>query len=43
VRTTTLDELEPTLQRYIQYLLEYPLRSRKYFSEVSRMPKEGEV
>jgi DNA repair protein RecO (recombination protein O) len=43
VRTTTLEELEPVLQRHIQYLLEFPLRSRKFFSEVSRMPKEGEV
>jgi DNA repair protein RecO (recombination protein O) len=43
VRATTLEELEPVLQRHIQYLLEYPLRSRKFFSEVSRMHAEGEV
>jgi DNA repair protein RecO (recombination protein O) len=43
VRTATLDELEPVLQHYIQYLLESPLRSRKYFSEVSRMQGGGEV
>ena len=43
VGDATLDELEPVLQRYIQYLLESPLRSRKYFSEVSRMREGGEV
>jgi hypothetical protein len=43
VRKTTLDELESVLQRYIQYLLESPMRSRKYFSEVSRPRGEGGV
>jgi DNA repair protein RecO (recombination protein O) len=43
VRGATLAELEPVLQRYIQYLMESPLRSRKYFSEVSRMREDGEV
>jgi len=43
VRAATLDELEPVLQHYIQYLLESPLRSRKYFAEVSRMRGGGEV
>ncbi len=39
VRKTTLEELEGVLQRYIQYVLESPLRSRNYYSEVSR-PRE---
>ncbi len=43
VSDATLAELEPVLQRSIQYLLEFPLRSRKYFFEVSRMRKGGEV
>jgi DNA repair protein RecO (recombination protein O) len=43
VRKTTLEELERVLQPYIQFLIESPLRSRKYFSEVSRPREEGEV
>lgn len=43
VRAATLEELEPVLQRYIQFLLESPLRSRKYFSEVSRMREDRGV
>jgi DNA repair protein RecO (recombination protein O) len=43
VRKATLDELEWVLQRYIQYLLETPLHSRKYFSEVSRPPDAGGI
>jgi DNA repair protein RecO (recombination protein O) len=43
VRKTTLAELEQVLQRYIQFLIESPLRSRKYFSEVSRPREEGGV
>jgi DNA repair protein RecO (recombination protein O) len=43
VRKTTLEELEGVLQRYIQYLLESPLHSRKYFSEVSRPREKGGV
>jgi DNA repair protein RecO (recombination protein O) len=43
VRKATLIELESALQRYIQYLLESPLMSRKYFSDVSRPPTEGGV
>lgn len=43
VRKATLDELEGVLQRYIQYLLESPLRSRNYYSEVSRSREEGGV
>jgi DNA repair protein RecO (recombination protein O) len=43
VKKTTLNELEDVLHRYIQYLLESPLRSRKYFSEVSRPRGEGGV
>src|SRR4030042_1707112 len=36
VRKETLDELEHVLQRYIQYVLESPLRSRNYLTEVSQ-------
>ncbi|MGB7537171.1 MAG: DNA repair protein RecO [Anaerolineales bacterium] len=43
VRKTTLDELESVLQRYILYLLESPMRSRNFFSEVSRPRGEGGV
>jgi DNA repair protein RecO (recombination protein O) len=43
VRKTTLDELEQVLQRTILFVLESPLRSRKYFSEVSRPREEGEL
>jgi len=43
VRKTTLAEIEQVLQRYIQFLIESPLRSRKYFSEVSRPREEGGV
>jgi DNA repair protein RecO (recombination protein O) len=43
VRKTTLAELEGVLHRYIQYLLESPLRSRNYLSEVSRPREEGGV
>jgi DNA repair protein RecO (recombination protein O) len=42
-RRQTLDELESVLQRYVQYVLESPLRSRAYYSEVSRMGKDGGV
>jgi hypothetical protein len=31
------------LTRYIQYVLEAPLRSQKYFSDVSRPRSEGGV
>jgi len=43
VRKATLDELEGLLHRYIQYLLESPLRSKKYLSDVSRTREEGGV
>jgi DNA repair protein RecO (recombination protein O) len=43
VRAATLEELEPVLQRHIQYLMDFPLRSRKYFSDVSKMGEGGEV
>jgi hypothetical protein len=43
VRKATLAELESALQRYIQFLLEGPLRSRKFYSEVSQPPAEGGV
>jgi len=43
VRKPTLEELESILQRYIQYLLESPMRSRKFFSEVSQPRGEGGV
>jgi DNA repair protein RecO (recombination protein O) len=43
VRRQTLDELESVLQRYIQYVLESPLRSRSYYSEVSRLGGNGGV
>jgi DNA repair protein RecO (recombination protein O) len=36
----TLDEVEGVLKRYIQYVMESPLRSRSYFDEVSR-PRQG--
>jgi DNA repair protein RecO (recombination protein O) len=43
VREATLVELEGVLQRYIQFLLESPLRSRNYYSEVSRLRGTGGV
>jgi DNA repair protein RecO (recombination protein O) len=43
VRPATLEELEPVLQRHIQYLLDFPLRSRKFFSDVSKLGKGAEV
>jgi DNA repair protein RecO (recombination protein O) len=43
VRQSTLDELEGVLQRYIQYLLESPMRSRQFLSEVSQPREEGGV
>ncbi|MBN2085708.1 MAG: DNA repair protein RecO [Anaerolineales bacterium] len=43
VGKSTLEELESILQRYIQYLLESPMRSRKFYSEVSRPRGEGGV
>ncbi len=43
VRKSTLEELEGVMKRYIQYLLESPVRSSKFFSEVSRPREEGGV
>jgi DNA repair protein RecO (recombination protein O) len=43
VRKSTLAELEAVLKPYILYLLESPLHSRKFFSEVSRPRDEGGV
>jgi DNA repair protein RecO (recombination protein O) len=43
VRKSTLAELEGVLRRYIQYLLEAPLHSQKYFAEVSQPRPDGGV
>jgi DNA repair protein RecO (recombination protein O) len=43
VTESTLSELESVMQRYLQYVLESPLHSRKYFSDVSRTRREGGV
>jgi DNA repair protein RecO (recombination protein O) len=43
IRSATLEELEGVLNRYVQYLLEAPLRSRKYLSDVSRLEGAGGV
>jgi DNA repair protein RecO (recombination protein O) len=43
VRASTLAEVEGVMQRYLQYVLESPLHSRKYFSDVSRTRAEGGV
>jgi DNA repair protein RecO (recombination protein O) len=43
VRKTTLVELEDVLHRYIQFLLESPLRSRNFLSDVSQPREESGV
>lgn len=40
VRVETLEEVRQVMQRYIQHILETPLRSRGYFEDVSR-PREN--
>jgi DNA repair protein RecO (recombination protein O) len=43
VHGETLEELRVILNRYIQYIVESPLRSRGYFEEVSRPRQAGGV